>query len=546
MRFDLLPLENALGVLLAHSIATPGGTIKKGRPLSAADVTKLLAAGLHEVFAGRLEDGDVGEDAAAQSVAAQIAGRHATVAKPFTGRANIYAAAAGLAHIDAAAVHALNAIDESVTVATVMPFERVVAGQMLATVKIIPFAVSASTMAAVRAVDAAAGSVGLAPFAPVAASLILTRLPGTKPTVLDKRRDVIAERLRVLGAALAETVTIDHSVDAVARAIARSAEAGHDPILVFAASAIVDRGDVVPKALEAAGGRVIRLGMPVDPGNLMLYGELGSQPVIGIPSCAGSPKLNGFDWVLARVIARLPVTSADIAAMGVGGLLKEISTRPQPRDGADGMTESDVRSAPRIASIVLAGGRSSRMGSVNKLLQVVGGKPVVRHTVDASLASGARPVIVVLGHNGADVRQALAGLDVTFVDNPRYAEGISTSVKAGLAALPPSIDGALVALGDMPEVPPTLLDRMISAFAPKEGRGIVMPTFNSKRGNPVLWSAQYFSEMQELAGDTGAKHLLGLYAEDVAEIDAGDVHVLTDVDTPQALAALKARLETDR
>ncbi|NOU08381.1 MAG: NTP transferase domain-containing protein [Hyphomicrobiaceae bacterium] len=543
MRFDTLALDAALGAILAHSLATPEGTIKKGRPLTARDLELLRAAGIVNVLAGRLDADEVGEDCAAAAVALQISGSHTTVAAPFTGRANIYSAAAGLAQIDAAAVARLNGIDEAVTIATVTPFERVQKGQMLATVKIIPFAVPGAAMAALVAAGGAK-AVATTPFVAKRAALILTRLPTTKASVLKKRATVIGDRLTALGASLAQCETVAHTVEDVARAIAVASAAQHSPILVFAASAIVDRADIVPQALVAAGGEIVRFGMPVDPGNLLLLGRLGAQTVIGIPSCAGSPKLNGFDYVLERVMVELPITAGDIGAMGVGGLLKEISSRPQPRDGSMASAPDDVvRSAPRIGAVLLAGGRSSRMGAVNKLLQMIGGRPIVRHTTEALLASSALPVIVVLGHTGEAVRTALAGLDVRFVENPRFADGISTSLKVGLEALPPDVDGALVTLGDMPEVPTTLYNRMIAAFAPKDGRSIVMPIFDGKRGNPVLWDRRYFAEMMTVVGDFGAKHLLGLYGTEVAEIDADAAHVLTDIDTPEALAALKARIE---
>ena len=161
-----------------------------------------------------------------------------------------------------------------------------------------------------------------------------------------------------------------------------SAQSACDPILVFGASAIVDRGDVIPSAVVKAGGEVLHLGMPVDPGNLMMLGALGDVPVIGVPSCARSPKLNGFDWVLARVMADVPVRPADIMDMGAGGLLAEIPTRPLPREG-----KPKPQRAPRVAAIVLAAGQSSRMGS-NKLLADVGGLPMVRRTLDAVVGCG--------------------------------------------------------------------------------------------------------------------------------------------------------------
>jgi len=184
--------------------------------------------------------------------------------------------------------------------------------------------------------------------------------------------------------------------------------------------------------IEAAGGEIEHFGMPVDPGNLMLIGRLRGQAVIGAPGCARSPKENGFDWVLMRLLAGLPVSRADITGMGVGGLLMEIVTRPQPRE------EAAPEHGRQVAAVVLAAGRSTRMGAINKLIAEIGGKPLVRIAAEHALASRAKPVIVVTGHEREKVEGALAGLPVRFVHNPDYAEGLGTSLKAGIAAVRPT------------------------------------------------------------------------------------------------------------
>ncbi len=554
MKFARFPLAEALGVILAHSVATPNGALKKGRTVGAAEIARLQAAGVTEIVAVKLEAGDVGEDVAAARIARAAAGAFVRDAAAFTGRANLFADTAGLAVLDEAAIAALNAIDEGLTIATVAPFERVTSGQMLATVKIITFSVPEGAVA--RAEDlarAAGGLVRIAPLAKKTAGLILTRLPATKANVLAKRKAAIESRLHALGSELGASETVDHGEAAVKAAIERLAASGADPIIVFAASAIVDRGDVIPAALVQAGGTIIRLGMPVDPGNLMMLGTLGARDVIGAPSCAASPKLNGFDWILERRLAGLPIMTQDVAAMGIGGLLKEIPSRPQPRDqprnqpeqGDAGMPESEdgARHAPRIAALVLAAGRSTRFGPENKLLADLDGKMIVRRTVEAVLASDARPVIVVTGHMAAAVKAALAKLEITFVHNPDFAAGLSTSLKAGIQALPSGLaaglDGCVVALGDMPRISGAHIDRLISAFAPKEGRSIVVPVHGGKRGNPVLFAAAYLTEMLEVAGDTGARHIIGHYADEVVEVDLGTDAIFIDVDTPEALARLK-------
>jgi molybdenum cofactor cytidylyltransferase len=229
------------------------------------------------------------------------------------------------------------------------------------------------------------------------------------------------------------------------------------------------------------------------------------------------------------------VNTRDITDMGVGGLLKEIPSRPQPR------REASVQRAPRIAALVLAAGQSRRMGRRNKLLEEINGMPMVRHVALALGASQVAKTIVVTGHEDTKVRQALDGLDVGYAHNPDYEQGLSTSLRAGLEALgdDTGIDGVVICLGDMPSVTPLLINRLIAAFRPAEGRAIVLPTHDGKRGNPVLWDRRFFDAMKTVAGDVGARHLLGENEELVTEIEAGDDAVLLDIDTPQALKAAR-------
>jgi molybdenum cofactor cytidylyltransferase len=327
---------------------------------------------------------------------------------------------------------------------------------------------------------------------------------------------------------------VDHRIESVGAAIREASAAGTDPILVFGASAIVDRGDIIPSALVEAGGEVLHLGMPVDPGNLMMFGRLQATPVIGVPSCARSPKLNGFDWVLARVMAGVPVAAEDIMDMGAGGLLAEIPSRPAPRED-----RPKAQRAPRVAAIVLAAGTSSRMGS-NKLLAEIGGAPLVAATVKAVKASPVETVTVVTGRDAEAVARAVEPSGARTVHNPDYAEGLATSLKAGLAALPPDADAVLVCLGDMPRVAPATIAKLIAAYNPAEHRSICVPSVNGRRGNPVLWGAQHFAALKGLSGDRGARVLFDELAEELVEVAVEDEGVLLDVDTPEALETVRA------
>jgi molybdenum cofactor cytidylyltransferase len=529
--FGSVPVSDAAGAILAHSVRAGARLLRKGRVLSSDDLADLVAAGVREVVAAQLEAADIAEDEAAARIAKACAGEHVRIGAAFTGRANLYATASGVVLIDRARVEALNALDESITLATASPFDRVGERQMLATIKIIPFAAPRSHVEEAERLLRDGALVRVAPFVPRRAALISTALPGTKPGLLDKNRSALEERLRSIGSAIVAERRVAHETEALAAAI-REVK-GADPILIFGASAITDRRDVIPAAIEAAGGTIDAFGMPVDPGNLLLTARLDGTIVIGLPGCARSPKQNGFDFVLWRVAAGLPVGRAEIAAMGVGGLLTEIPTRPQPRD-------ERPAELPAIGAVVLAAGQSTRMGS-HKLLERIGGKPLVRHAVEAALASAARPVVVVTGNRSEEVKAALVGLDVHFADNPDFAKGLSTSLKCGVSALPQDCDGAVILLADMPDIGAALIDKLIAAFDPAEERAICVATRHGSRGNPVLWARRFFAEIAGLEGDVGAKSLMTAYDELVCEVEAGDDGPLIDIDTPEALQAYRSR-----
>ena len=196
--------------------------------------------------------------------------------------------------------------------------------------------------------------------------MVSTLLPGLAAKVVDKTLKITQERLAPAGARIVAERRVPHEQAALAKAIDEVLREGAELVVVFGASAIADRRDVIPAAIEAVGGKVEHFGMPVDPGNLMLIGQAGGQPVLGAPGCARSPKENGFDWVLMRLLAGLPVSRADVTGMGVGGLLMEIVTRPQPRE------EPEPEKGRRIAAVILAAGRSTRMGGPNSLAEIGG------------------------------------------------------------------------------------------------------------------------------------------------------------------------------
>lgn len=326
MKFGPVPLAEAEGAILAHSLHLPDGArLRKGVWLLPEHLARLSAAGVRQVEVARLGPGDVHEDEAAQKLAQALAGdaAHFHLTRPFTGRVNLIADQPGIVLLDRERVIAANEVDPAITVATIPPSQQVRAGGMMATVKIIPYAVPRASLDA--AAGRIAGAIGLAVPVHDSASLIITDIPGGPGA---KGQEAIEHRLGALGISLSDVQVCAHETGALALALARARGA---MALILTASATSDRRDTAPEALIRAGGRLIRFGIPVDPGNLLFLGEMGARPVIGLPGSARSPVLHGADWVLARVACGQEITPSDFAEMGVGGLLKEIPTRPQPR-----------------------------------------------------------------------------------------------------------------------------------------------------------------------------------------------------------------------
>jgi molybdenum cofactor cytidylyltransferase len=536
MKFGPVSPREALGATAVHTIRQGALVLKKGTLIGAAEVAALEAAGIKDIVVARLEPGDISEDQAAAEIAKAVAGQGVHVDRAFTGRANLFAKTAGVLWVDKESIDRLNRVDEAITFATLPAFKPLVEGEMIATVKIIPFATTESSLKAALTV-ADKPFIRVAPYKIKKVGVVSTLLPGLAAKVVEKTLRVTEARLAPAGATIVAERRVPHEQGAVAKAVDEVLNEGAELVVVFGASAIADRRDVIPAAVEAVGGRIEHFGMPVDPGNLMLIGQARGQPILGAPGCARSPKENGFDWILMRLLAGLPVSREDVTGLGVGGLLMEIVTRPQPR------AEPDLEKDQRIAAVILAAGRSTRMGGPNKLLAEIGGRPLVRIAAEEALASRARPVVVVTGHQREKVEAALEGLDVRRVHNPNFADGLSTSVKAGLAAVPDDVDGAIVCLGDMPQVTAPLINKLMAAFDPERGALVVVPVIDGKRGNPVVWARRFFPELMALDGDIGARHLIGRYPEAVSEVALTDTAALVDVDTPEALVRVKAELE---
>ena len=337
MKFGPVPLEEAEGAVLAHSVTLPSGRLRKGQALTATHLEEMAGEGMQTVIVARLDPGDVGEDEAARRLATALVPHPEAAAlrltKATTGRVNVMAVGPGVVALDAALLTELNRIDPMLTVATVPDLHQMTDGGMVATVKVIAYAVAGEAVARAEALLRGHAALRLRPATLKTARLIVTEIPGGAG---EKGVAAIEGRLLALGMSLSTTTTVPHRQEAIRDAL--SARHDTDLTLILTGSATSDPHDVAPEAVREAGGRVERFGMPVDPGNLLFLGTLDGRPVIGLPGCARSPALNGADWVLSRVACGIKVTDADIAGMGVGGLLKEIPTRPHPRAGKGAKT----------------------------------------------------------------------------------------------------------------------------------------------------------------------------------------------------------------
>ncbi len=329
-----MPLPEALGCILAHKTSVPGQVFPKGTVLDAAALQRLNDAGHRHVTAARLAPHEIAENDAARRLSESLlapAGIQGVLAEqPTTGRVYLTAAHAGLFRADRQRIDALNALHEGITIATLADATPVALRDVVATIKIIPFAVPASALAAAEALARAAPALRVAGFRPLRTGLVMTDLPGMKESVLSNTLNATKGRIERLGGTLLPPLRGAHATAFVAAAIV-SLLPNADLLLIAGASAVTDRRDVGPSAIMAVGGTIAHFGMPVDPGNLICLGYVGPRPALVLPGCARSPALNGIDLLLCRIFAGEPAGAAEITRLGVGGLLKDFVGRPMRR-----------------------------------------------------------------------------------------------------------------------------------------------------------------------------------------------------------------------
>jgi molybdenum cofactor cytidylyltransferase len=545
MSFGPRPLDEAEGALLAHSLPLASGKLAKGIRLTEGDLARLRAEGIERVIVRKLHEGDRTEDEAAELLASSIRSAGLDRGPAATGRVNFYASANGLFLADKAVVDRFNRVDPAITLACLADRSDVRTGDLVATIKIIPLAVSAVSLEATIAVLEANEAFSVRAYRPHAVHLVATELPSLKRSVMDKTVRVLEARLERSGSQLLGERRVRHEAEAVADALTASlADHQSEPnalpplLIVFGASAVCDAEDVIPKAIRLAGGSVERVGLPVDPGNLLVLGHIGEVPVIGAPGCARSPKDNGFDWVLNRILGGVSPSVDEMAGWGVGGLLMEIPSRPLPRLAATTGAGSPGLAAD-LGIVVLAAGRASRMGEggPHKLLAEFEGEALVRRVVRQAVEAACGPVFVVTGHRSADIAEALSGLDVALVDNPAYATGMASSLRAGLiAAEAAGLPAIMVLLADMPNVATDDIQLLAKTLRKADAPAIIRAVADGQRGNPVILPAHTFEALKALEGDIGARAVIESAGIPVIDVEIGSAARL-DVDTPEAVIA---------
>jgi len=540
MIFRQWDMDEAEGVIVAHTLRLPGNTVKKGTVLSADDIARLRQAGIEFVAGARLQEHDLDENEAAAAVAEALAGDNLIAGNPMGGRVNLYAKENGVTIIDKNRIDAINLGQCNITVATLPEYAQAVAQQAVATVKIIPFAVARAEVdrcIALARVSNAVPAVSLGSYNTCKVALILTSNPGMKSSVLDSTREVTSARLKTLGCNIAFEERCGHTIDEVSQALRTAMASDCDLILISGATVTSDVNDVIPTAIVNQGGKIVHHGMPVEPGNMLLLARMENRQVVNLPGCSRSPKLNGLDWILQRLIAGIPVNARDIQMMGVGGLIKDIPYMGRRHAKVSKYLQTAL-TPPKVTAVILAAGQSRRMGETNKLLAPIGEAAMISHVVRAAVDSDAQQVLVVTGHEAELVQKTLLTYKAEIVFNPDYKSGIASSLRIGIESVADETEGALILLGDMPLIGTEQINELIAEFNPAMERDIIVPFKNGQRGNPVLWSRRYFPSLKALTGDTGGRTLMIENIGNVWDVPVTDDAVFTDFDTPDSLNGL--------
>lgn len=544
MRFGAFDIEVCEGLILAHSHKLAGKRISKGSVLTTELVDAFRQDGVTELVCAAPDAGDLSEDQVAGRLAAALMTAGVSRSEAATGRVNFKVGTTGIIRYDRALIAALNSVDEALTFSLVQHNQLLSAGKMAATLKVIPYFVAEQICQHFEDVLQGRPAFTFHPLRSWRVSLIQTMDDVLSERVYSATETVTERRLAQLGSKLTDVRRCAHDSSSVSAEISQALATGADLVLLCGCSAVVDRRDVLPVAIGQAGGQIDQLGLAVDPGNMLLAAHIQTTPVIGMPGCARSPKLNGFDWVLHLLLAGVPLSREELAEMASGGLLMEIVSRPLPRD----LASKPPSAAPHMGVVLLAAGQSRRMGEINKLTERIAGKPVVRHVAETILAAGFSDIVVVLGHDSGAVERCLDGLPVRFVMNDDYQSGQASSVGVGVAALNSRATDVMIVLGDMPLLQPSFLQDLqrhhLASSQHEKMIGLPVHIKDGQRqvGHPVVWGRQFFSELQTLKGDQGGRQIWAEHPAMISHLIVNDPTSFLDTDTPDALQKAEALL----
>ncbi len=523
--------QESLGSVIAQTYNLPGKTISKGTFMTSEIVGYFKESEVQNILCAVPDNGDIHEDEAANIISNAIDRSHIYIDSASTGRVNFKSRSLCLVRYKRDLIKKVNLVDESIAFSIVEHNQLLAKNDLIATLKIIPFFTQKKYVDRVISILDKNQLFKTHSLNKKEVSLIQTSFEWQKKSMFKATSNVTRNRLEALDCSLNKEKLIRHDYNVLRTEIRSSIESGIDILLISGASAIIDRSDYIPKAILSEGGEIIQYGLAVDPGNLLLVGKIGETTIIGMPGCARSPKLNGFDWVLQLLMADIPVVKEELAEMGAGGLLMEIASRPLPRTLAKSVNKREKK----IMGVILAAGNSRRMGKDNKLLKNIDGAPLIRNIALEITKSDLDSCSIVLGYQSDKVADVIKDLNINLILNPRWKEGQASSLKAVLDSLTSSYSDLLVMLGDLPGVKSGHINRIIEEHLSAENRRskITIPSFQGEKGNPVIWGKSFFHDLSNLEGDVGGRVLFDQHPAAINLIEMDDPGVVTDTDTPE-------------
>ena len=531
MKIKNLAPQDSIGVVLAQTYNLPGKIISKGTFVTNEVVGYFKTGNVKTILCAVPEEGDIHEDEAAEAISSAIDKNHIYADKASTGRVNFKSQSLCLVRYDRDFIKEVNLVDESIAFSIVEHNQLLAEGDLIATLKIIPFFMQKKYVDRVIKMLTKDQLFKIHNLKKKEVTLIQTCFEWQKKSIFTATSNVTKARLEALGCSLKKEKLINHDYDTLRAIIRSSVKNEPEILLVSGATAITDRSDYIPKAILSEGGEIIQYGLAVDPGNLLLIGKVGNTTVIGMPGCARSPKLNGFDWVLQLLMADIPINREELADMGAGGLLMEIASRPLPR----ALAKSVSKHEKKVMGVILAAGNSTRMGKDNKLLSYIGDAPLIRNTAIEMLKSDLDSCSIVLGYQSDKVADVIKDLNVNLILNPLWKEGQASSLRAAINTLDSTYSDLLIMLGDLPGIKSSHINSIIEEHLLTDNRksNITIPSFKGQKGNPVIWGRSFFHDLSNLEGDVGGRTLFSEHPAAINILEMNDPWVVKDADTPE-------------